>query len=107
MILDIQLVAGCPFLCLRHIENKKSWDILMLYLNLYTNVRSHQMPHKKHIFTLLPQLLLPFLFLESHENFILINEQGTLYEHTVRGKECILLILAHAGQFFLKEPLIK
>ena len=24
MILDIQLVAGCPFLCLRNIENKKA-----------------------------------------------------------------------------------
>lgn len=39
-ILDIRLVAGCPFLCLRHIENKKAGTECHSFLLLFRNTYS-------------------------------------------------------------------
>lgn len=44
---------------------------------------------------------MPFLYPESHKNFIFTNKQRTLDDHTIRGEKSILFIIAHRREFIL------
>lgn len=49
---------------------------------------------------------MPLPLFEFYENFILSDKDWTFDQHTVRGQQSILLILAHGGQLILESQFL-
>ena len=88
-LISRQSLFLCPYHCVYLLQYAASRQNCYQYTTLLFQVK------------VLNQFFFPFFFPESDQYFFSVHKDGTLHEHTVRGKEGKLIFLSH-----IREPVL-